>query len=156
MVESTFFNKNLHEWIILVHNNINKINNWRYKEPKINTYGYDNYKSVLTNILTNLQDNQDDLFVYIANSLNIDNYINISHDGWRHNYIQYANNPIASKNPNNPKKPIITNSRNLLAISNGENLDKIEKEKYIDIINSVFGILTNILINEGMKSLSIG
>lgn len=140
-----YFDKTMHEWIILVHSNINKINNWKYKIPKINSYGYNNFISVLTKLFLYIINNQDDIFIFISGKLDFNKYIDILHNGWRDNYIYYVNN----------KKLEITEYRNLLAITNSDKLSACEKEKYNNIILSVFDILTNSLINKGIESLSI-
>ena len=153
---TVYFKKSISEWVNLVNTYVSEKNNFKKIHIYPGKYGFDNYIYVLSAILSHLSKNLEDIQYYMKGTLDINVYLELIHKGWKKNYIYWVNNePYETDSYKKPSKPLISDVRNKKAMSYYNNLDEETQDVYIDIVSSVFKILGNQIIEDGINNLKI-
>lgn len=154
--DTVYFNKTISEWTNIVNTDISAKNNFKKIHIYPGKYGYDNYIYILSSILSHIDKNTNDIYQYISGTLDINEYLELSHKGFARNYIYWINTkPYKEGLYKKPSKKISTDINNKKAITYYNNLDESTQNIYKDIVSSVFKILANEIIENGIKNLKI-
>ena len=154
--DTIYFNLSLSEWITNVHRRMVKIG-WANVKIFPGKYGYDTYSYTLVSIFETIMSHKNDIFLYIGKVLLYDIYVEAVHKAWTENYIYWKNNtPYESLNYKKPSKPIDNSYNDNFATSYHTNLPDDHVEMYLDLIKTVFDILSEEILNNGIQNLNIG
>lgn len=144
------FNGSSDCWIFSVH----KLLCSRYKmEPfhiEEGDYGYESYKCVILSILLSI--NTEDINLYLCGKLDLSKYVGVAHTAWSDNYIQwkYLNNYLIGDDPTTTLNTYDRNDRATTALSYINEDDMIQ---YHNIIDAIFTILSDKILEAGMEHL---
>ena len=154
MDQSLYFNESIEYWVRASHIKMSELYKMKPIRIKTNDFGYDSYACILIQILSNASST--DIMNFIRNELDITKYIELSHSAWSKNYIHWKSIHDDNTLSSNPKKTLNTIRRNNVATTSSiSHLDSDDLELYTDIINVVFSILGEKVLNAGMQQLSI-
>lgn len=148
-IDAKLFNKELGDWIMLVHDNMLKRYNSKPFELYKNDFGYDTYGAMVYNILKEVS--TQDIFASMQNSLDLQKYIAIAHQSWCFNYLYWKN----MENKKISKHNINNKDRNERARRNDSNLEDEDIEMYTDVIEIVFEKLKINLLEVGMQTMNM-
>ncbi len=153
---TVYFNKTISEWVNIVNNDISIKNNFKKIHIYPGKYSFDTYIYSLSLILSYIDKNTKDIYTYMSGILDINEYLELTHKGWKKNYIYWINNlPYKEGIYKIPSKPLCTDENNKKVTLYYNKLNEETQDVYIDIVSSVFNLLANEIIEEGMKNLKI-
>lgn len=154
--DAVYFNRSISKWVNMVNTDISITKKIKKIHIYPGKYGFDSYVYILSLLLTHLSNNTNDIYTYISGSLDINNYLLLVHKGWKKNYIYWVNDQPYNEGPyKKPTKELNTDTRNEKAMLYYNKLDEDTKNIYKDIISSIFKILSNEIIEDGIKNLKI-
>jgi hypothetical protein len=140
--DTIYFNKSLIEWIHLLDTCTNK-------------YEYDRYAHIISNIMICINEEPNDIYLYIRGKLDLDPYMKIIHGGYIENYLYYKNESKKISKYKKMYKTIVTNINNDICLTYWYYLPDEIKTKYLDIINKIFEHVSELVLSAGMSTLNI-
>lgn len=151
ILSTTFYGQNIKEWTVEINKRISQ--KYEMKPIKIleGDYGFDSISAVVYALLSNI--NVQNIYSAIQGGFDKSSLIEVAHDAWCKKYVQWKN--ISFELSTNPKKTINTHRRNDRATTCFENLSQDDLELYNDFIDELFKILTQNIIEAGMKNMKI-
>jgi hypothetical protein len=147
-----YFGELVYDWVNTIHSTLTKEYDMKKFKIEANDFGFDSYASIIDIILSNITPNE--IFDSIKGNRNINKFICLSHKAWCYNYIHWKNKEY-DQISRNPKKSINTVNRNNRATSSVEHLTNADIEMYVDVINTIFTILENKILNASMQQLAL-
>ena len=117
-----------------------------------NDFGFDSYASILTQILPNIS--SADIMNSIRGQLDTSKYIEPCHLAWTQNYLRWKSS-YKGRRGKDPTKCLNTSDRNDRATTHVSHLEDTDLRVYQDVINIVFEVLGNKILEAGMQQLSI-
>ena len=141
--DTIYFNKPLIEWI----HHLTKVSN---------KYDYDLYAHIISNIMICINEEPNDIYLFIRNKLDLDPYMHIAHGSYIENYLYYKNESNKISKYKKMYKVIVTNTNNDICVTYWYYLSDEIKNKYLEIINKIFENVSETILNAGMTTLTVG
>jgi hypothetical protein len=153
---SQYFGKPLSEWVILFNKSISKNNEFRTIRITVGKFGHDVLTTMLSNIFICIQENMNDILLYTRNKLDPKPYLELLHGSWVGTYLYWKNfHPHINDGYTAPKKEIFNDFYNNRATTYYEKLPEDIQQMYTEILNNIFELISEIVLSEGMKQLSM-
>lgn len=151
-LDHVFFGITLGNWVVLIHDNMTQNYNMDKFLIEPNDYGYDAYASIIVAILSKIQ--LSDIMNAIKSQPPYANMIEDAHAAWTNNYVKWKYHFMQ---PN--YKTIIGEfnlpDRNDNATTQACYLNDHIQTMYKDIIDVIFNILTDAIMQSGFSNMQI-
>ncbi len=148
----TFFGDLLSEWIEFVHTTISTEYDLSDFCISPHDFGYESYAATIRAILSNCS--TADILNSISGRLDIDKFINLAHNAWSDNYIQWKSREY-TKAGKDYTQTFNTFDRNDKSTTAACHLSDHDLSMYSDLIQTIIGRLQKKILEAGMAQLNI-
>jgi hypothetical protein len=146
-----YFGEPLDKWIDLIITQLSPMYGMK-KKLSLGDFGTDALGHILEAILKKI--NPNDVISALRGNFDKESLLKDAHTEWCRCYIRWKQ-IYCHELSDNVKKSINTNDRNNRATSAINNLAETDIEMYIDIINIVFEILTEKILEAGIQNITL-